>query len=67
MKVSERIKELRRLLNEPEVSQPAIVSIVSIAYQVTQLEIEIVEALQVARHEGYKAGYVERGLGGIDD
>ncbi len=54
MKVSERIGLIRE---DVERCRLSLVDDTVIMSQLIQLEVEIVDALQVARHEGYRAGY----------
>ena len=55
MKVSERIKELQVIMQDS--ISLSLVDHSIIVNQLIQLEVEIVEALQVARQEGEEAGY----------
>ena len=54
MKVSNRIQEIRQSLND-DVGILALRT--TLNSQLTQLEIDVVDALLVARQEGHVAGY----------
>ncbi len=54
MKVSDRIQEIRNRLND-DVGVLALRT--ALNSQLTQLEIDVVDALLVARQEGHVAGY----------
>ena len=56
MKVSERIAELRALLNGPGISACPKVLMES---QLIQLEVDVVAMVQEARYTGFSAGFAE--------
>lgn len=60
MKVSERIQRIRAIveLDDFDIADKVIITQI----ELIQLEVDIVEALQIARQEGYIAGWNERGM-----
>ena len=60
MKVSERIKDIRANVNVVDGCSINHDRLPIIQQQLIQLEVEIVEALQIARQEGYRAGFNNR-------
>ena len=57
MKVSDRIKEIRNVLDSSGVDRTVGAIRIIVSADLIQLEAEVVEALQAARQEGWDAGY----------
>ncbi len=67
MKVSDRIKEIRNVLDSSGVDRTVGAIRIAVSADLIQLEAEIAEALQAAKQEGYLNGYRDGYSGGYDD
>ncbi len=67
MKVSDRIKEIRNVLDSSGVDRTVGAIRIIVSADLTQLVAEIAKALQAARQEGYLNGYRDGYSGGYED